>query len=223
MKLLSLLLPFIYLYSISQNDVAVELHKDIYEIPNQYFYSEKVHTYLFDLPEKILLFDIPTFSADVKAFILSFGKPVEAILSHGSCGIADGTKWQEEIGLKVYAHKKDETHPWMNREPNVYFTKAPNFHPSIKVIHTPGHSEGSICILETKTKSLFTGDTIYGDKNGNIKDIRKENAADYEDPTTRMKSCQSLLKLDFENIYPFHYEILLGDAKNKLQTYLDEI
>ena len=31
----------------------------------------------------------------------------------------------------------------------------------LKVLHTPGHSPGSICLLDMKSKELFTGDTFY--------------------------------------------------------------
>ena len=33
---------------------------------------------------------------------------------------------------------------------------------SLKVIHTPGHTPGSICLYEPKSKSLFSGDTVFG-------------------------------------------------------------
>ena len=32
---------------------------------------------------------------------------------------------------------------------------------ALKVLHTPGHSPGSICLLDTKSRELFTGDTFY--------------------------------------------------------------
>jgi glyoxylase-like metal-dependent hydrolase (beta-lactamase superfamily II) len=32
---------------------------------------------------------------------------------------------------------------------------------NLKVLHTPGHSPGSICLLDTKSRELFTGDTFY--------------------------------------------------------------
>ncbi len=32
---------------------------------------------------------------------------------------------------------------------------------SLKVIHTPGHTEGSSCFFEEKTKTLFSGDTLF--------------------------------------------------------------
>jgi hydroxyacylglutathione hydrolase len=31
----------------------------------------------------------------------------------------------------------------------------------LEVVHTPGHTSGSICIYELKRKILFTGDTIF--------------------------------------------------------------
>jgi len=32
---------------------------------------------------------------------------------------------------------------------------------SLKVLHTPGHTEGSACYLHEPTRSLFTGDTLF--------------------------------------------------------------
>ncbi|GAA4275000.1 MBL fold metallo-hydrolase [Aquimarina gracilis] len=205
----------------SQIPVATELHPKIYLINNQYFYSEKVGTYLIELDDKILLFDIPTHTKEVEEFIKSFKKPAFAILSHGSCGISDGTKWQKEIGLKVYAHKADINHPWLRMKPDVFFTEMPEFGKDIEVIHTPGHSAGAICVLEKSSKSLFTGDTFYGDKNGEIKDFTQERSEDYENPIDRIESCKKLLKYDFENVYPFHYQAIIGNAKEKLAAYLN--
>lgn len=33
----------------------------------------------------------------------------------------------------------------------------------LEIIHTPGHTQGAICILEKNTNVLFTGDTIFWD------------------------------------------------------------
>ncbi len=202
--------------------VFTELQPNIYEINNQYFYSEKVHTYLIELEDKVLLFDIPEYSKEIEDFITSFNKPVFAIISHGSCGIADGTKWQKTINLKVYAHKADTNHPWLRMKPDVFFIEMPEFGENIEVIHTPGHSAGAICVLEKQSKSLFTGDTFYGNENGKIRDFTQENPADYENPSDRIKSCKMLLTYDFENVYPFHYEIIEGKGKELLTRYLKE-
>lgn len=34
---------------------------------------------------------------------------------------------------------------------------------TLEVIHTPGHTEGSICLYDKETKSLFSGDTIFAE------------------------------------------------------------
>lgn len=34
-----------------------------------------------------------------------------------------------------------------------------------KIIHTPGHTPGSICLLHEKSKTLFSGDTIFAEGN----------------------------------------------------------
>ena len=31
----------------------------------------------------------------------------------------------------------------------------------LEVLHTPGHTEGSVCLLATGTRRLFTGDTLF--------------------------------------------------------------
>lgn len=50
----------------------------------------------------------------------------------------------------------------------------------LKVIHTPGHSMGSICLYEPESKSLFSGDTVFADgvgrtdlTGGGLSELRK--------------------------------------------------
>ncbi len=214
------ILIFFQSCNMKQGPVYTELHPNVYAINNQFFYGEKVHTYLLELEDKVLLFDLPTYSREVEEFITSFGKPAYAIISHGSCGIADGTKWQEKIRLKVYAHKADENHPWLRMEPDVFFEEIPKFGENVQVIHTPGHSAGAICVLEKNSKSLFTGDTFYGDKNGKIRNFTQETPENYESPADRLASCKMLLRHDFENVYPFHYEFIEGNGRALLRNYL---
>lgn len=73
---------------------------------------------------------------------------------------------------------------------------------TVQIIHTPGHSRGSICILVNR-KYLFTGDTIYYDSIGNT-DI------DSGDDTDIMQSLK-------EKILPLNDSIIIfqghGDSK----------
>ena len=38
----------------------------------------------------------------------------------------------------------------------------------LKVIHTPGHTRGSICLYDSRSRSLFSGDTVFSDGIGRI-------------------------------------------------------
>lgn len=220
---LILMSPVVSSCSSQTGPLLTELQPGVYQFNDQYFYREAVRTYLIDLDDRLLLFDIPEYSEALKDTILQFNKPVDAILSHGSCGIADGAKWQEAIGLKVYAHQADEKHPWIRMKPDVLFTDMPHFADNIQVIHTPGHSAGSICVLEKTSQSLFTGDTFYGDAAGEIRDFTKERQADYENLEDRIESCKNLLNYGFENVYPFHYEVINKNGKEKLRSFLKGI
>lgn len=191
-----------------------------YEFTNQCFFGEPVHTYLLELEDKVLLFDIPTYSLEIEKWILSFEKPPVCILSHGPCGISDGSIWQKRIGLKVYLHEKDLKHPWLRMSPDILFSQPPYFAKRIKIIHTPGHSAGSICMLDESTKSLFSGDTFQSDPMGNIIDFRQNTPSRHENIEHRLQSCVSLLNYDFENVFPFHYSILKKRGKESLSRFL---
>ena len=214
------LLSLLGCFSRESDPVATKLAERIYKINNQYYYGEKVNTYLIELEHTLLLFDIPTHSAGIEAFILSFKKPAVAVLSHGSCGIKAAEQWQEQIGLKVYLHRGDINHPWLRMRPDVLFDEVPFFAENIEVIHTPGHSAGSVCLLEKKTRSLFTGDTFYGTSGGEVKDFTQEQQSWYENLDDRINSCRKLLEYDFEVVYPFHYEIIKRNARDRLQEFL---
>ncbi|MFW9968806.1 MAG: MBL fold metallo-hydrolase [Candidatus Odinarchaeota archaeon] len=73
---------------------------------------------------------------------------------------------------------------------------------SVKVIHTPGHSEGSICLL-TSRNELFTGDTAhYGTM-----------YLDRKNFSTILSNISKLLNLFQESeikIYPSHEDFAVG-------------
>lgn len=84
--IIAILIMMLTTYACQSQDepLTTLLHPGIYQINNQYFYGERVRTYLVELNDKLLLFDIPTYSRELEAFLLRFEKPVVAILSHGA-------------------------------------------------------------------------------------------------------------------------------------------
>lgn len=70
----------------------------------------------------------------------------------------------------------------------------------LKVIHTPGHTKGSICLLGEN--EIFTGDTIFKDGYGRT-DLKGGSQKDLENS---LKKLEKILKPGVK-IYPGHGEI----------------
>jgi glyoxylase-like metal-dependent hydrolase (beta-lactamase superfamily II) len=67
----------------------------------------------------------------------------------------------------------------------------------LEVLHTPGHTAGSICLYDPRQRILFSGDAIFCDGVGRT-DLPTGDA------TALRNSIEGLLKLDVQNIYPGH-------------------
>ena len=68
---------------------------------------------------------------------------------------------------------------------------------NLEVIHTPGHTHGSICLYERKKRFLISGDTLFADGVG-----RTDLPGGSGDELRR--SLERLSKLDVEYIFPGH-------------------
>lgn len=82
----------------------------------------------------------------------------------------------------------------------------------LEVIHTPGHTKGSICLYNEKSNILFSGDTIFHNTYGRT-DL-------YWSDKAKMKDTLDNLFERFEDIdvFPGHDKIFnLNDAKKKIR------
>lgn len=77
-----------------------------------------------------------------------------------------------------------------------------------EVLHTPGHTQGSICLYSRENKVLFSGDTLFRHSYGRT-DLGGSE-------TQIMKSLRRLLQLDGDTtVYPGHDEpTLISDEKD---------
>lgn len=199
-------------------NITSNLFPKIWRLNKQYFFESLVGVYAIELPDSLLLFEIPTYTSETKDFLTQFNKPIKALLSHGSTGIADGSKWQSELDVEVYLHEADKNYEWLKMKPDVLFDKVPNFGKGLKVIHTPGHSAGSVCLLYEPEGILFSGDTLCADKKGKILE-----GSHNDDPKQWTQSCRDLLKYEFKHILPFHYEMVMGTGKESLQNLVKDL
>ena len=98
----------------------------------------------------------------------SLGLTIEAILlTHGHFDHVGGVKQiAAETGCRVYLHPEDLSMPPMMTAGPLYYTHTygdgERLHLAgldIAVVHTPGHTPGSICLLVENT--MFSGDTLF--------------------------------------------------------------
>lgn len=81
----------------------------------------------------------------------------------------------------------------------------------LKVIHTPGHTQGSICLYDENKKILFSGDTIFANGIGRT-DLPGSNSE------AMKSSIEGLQKLKVEKILPGHGNPVLENATEVLRT-----
>ncbi len=88
---------------------------------------------------------------------------------------------------------------------------------SFKVLHTPGHTPGSLCLHSETSKSLISGDTIFSYGSFGRYDFPGGDA------DLLRQSIERLAKLDVVNLYPGHESIVEGDGKKHMNMVLKNI
>ena len=98
--------------------------------------------------------------------------------------------------------------PFLERNPVAQLVEDGDLLPiagGIRVVHTPGHTAGSVCFLEQSTRTLFSGDTIFSDGNHLSRSLPFPG---YDGPSYR-SSLARLTTIDFEAVCGGHGAPLL--------------
>lgn len=82
-----------------------------------------------------------------------------------------------------------------------------------EVVHTPGHTPGSICLYDKKQKLLITGDTVFANAVGRT-DL---DGGDFEQ---LKKSLERLSKMDIQKILPGHGPVVEKDGARLIAKLL---
>lgn len=134
------------------------LAMDCYYIPGSGFCSNIY--FLYDKNAAIVI-DTGDGSIDVRDEIKI--EPDIIILTHGHADHTNGVK----IGWSAFLRKEDfiPSSPYHVPEGTkpLKFTRRSIGSFDFEIMHTPGHTPGSICIYERKRKLLFTGDLLFSD------------------------------------------------------------
>ncbi len=85
-----------------------------------------------------------------------------------------------------------------------------------KVLHTPGHTPGSLCLFNSKDKILISGDTIFADGVGRT-DLQGGSEKELE------KSLEKLFPLKIEKILPGHGEPVLKSGNKVIKNIISSV
>ena len=82
------------------------------------------------------------------------------------------------------------------------------------MIYTPGHTPGCMCLYDEKSKTLFSGDTVFANGSFGRYDFPGGNGKQLR------YSIENLSKLDINNLYPGHETIVEGDGNRHMRMTL---
>jgi len=144
----------------------------------------EANSYLLTSDDEALLID-PGFGEDAlvkRVDELKDYKSKKVVLTHGHFDHTGYCPLLEKKGWKIGIHPEDKF--LLNRVPadfaDLGYSDEP-FEPymtlregvcfnvgslTLEVVHTPGHSPGSICLIDLKRRIAFTGDTMFADSIG---------------------------------------------------------
>ena len=90
-------------------------------------------------------------------------------------------------------------------------------HGGIRVIHTPGHTRGSVCFLLEDSKALFSGDTIFSDG----KRLSRSVPFPGYDRDSYIRSLKRLSEFEFEGVFGGHGSPMLQGGSHALGQLIE--
>ena len=190
---------------------------------------------------------LPWNPSSIVKYIRSIGREPsdlrQILVTHSHPDHTGGTpSLVKETGAHVVAHRSDTKRLDGNREVLAYIgnlgkVNAPlpfmgrvpvtslaedgdilPIHGGMRVIHTPGHTAGSVCYLLEENGTLFTGDTIFSDGD----ELSRSVPFPGYDRDRYIRSLKRLSEFGFEGVCGGHGTPLLAGGSVKLQTLLRE-
>ncbi|MEM1540721.1 MAG: MBL fold metallo-hydrolase [Candidatus Bathyarchaeia archaeon] len=141
------------------------------------------------------LIDPSTNTRDILKVVKEY-KPRYIILTHSHFDHAHNLE-----NIKLTCGAKILAHPLENFEVDEIVEEGDEIELgdlNLKILHTPGHTPGSICLYEEKTKSLFSGDTVFSDGSFGRTDLTGGSLKEM------VRSLEKLSRIDVEVLYPGH-------------------
>lgn len=178
--------------------------------------------YIIDRGDHLVLIDTGIESTCEKILkkIEELGKPLKTvIITHYHLDHTGSLKCVKDgTGAKVVAHEEEvkaiEEKTGVRVDVPV---KDGDVVEGLKVFHMPGHTRGSICLLDEESGALFVGDLMV-ERDGKLYEVPQQYS---EDPMMNRERIKELLNIEFKAIYPAHGEPVLENAKEKVKELVE--
>lgn len=165
------------------------------------------------LPETKTLIDVGTGSSWKK--ISELEEIDNVLITHSHRDHVDNLeKLLEQFSPDVYAKDPDNLDVEAEKISDGGLLELDGF--KIKVIHTPGHKDDSVCFYLGSEKILFAGDLIFPDGGFGRTDL------DEGDRDTLIDSIKKISELDVKRMYTGHGKAVTENANQQIEKSLQE-
>ncbi|CAG7886400.1 unnamed protein product [Brassica rapa] len=185
----------------AQETFPLALDKD--KLPGVFhcgFHSKKsfgATSYLILHHEGNILVDSPRYIEKLAGKIEKMGGVRYMFLTHRD-DVADHKKWADRFKCARILHSEDVQPSTTDVELKLEGSGPWRLYEDVELIHTPGHTEGSVCLFHKPLKALFTGDHLTMYESG-MSIIEMYNHCSLP---LQLESVESLIKLDFNWVIP---------------------
>ncbi|KAA3454086.1 Beta-lactamase-like protein [Gossypium australe] len=178
-------------------------------------------SYLIIHPDGNILIDSPKFTERLARKIEELGGVCYMFLTHKD-DVADHGKWSKRFRCDRILHSGDVEACTADVETKLVGNGPWRLGQDIMLIHTPGHTEGSVCLFYMPLKILFTGDHLLMRESGlDIVEMYNRYSVG-----TQLDSVKKLLDLDFNWIIPGHGRRIefkdVGEKNAVLEAFVEE-
>jgi glyoxylase-like metal-dependent hydrolase (beta-lactamase superfamily II) len=204
------------------------------------------NVFLLEEPQSLTLVDagLPGSHDRILRFIQSLGRESKdlkaVVITHGHIDhLGSAAALRRRTGAQVWAHAAEVTR---DAEGNPLVTQWSNPGPlrrwlsprltadrlledgevlpvlgGLQVLHTPGHTPGSICLLLERHQALFTGDMLLS----NGQRLSRSFFFPGANPQDYWQSLRRLAALEFQAVLTGHGPPCLQEGPQRLRTLLD--
>ncbi|MGM7466750.1 MBL fold metallo-hydrolase, partial [Escherichia albertii] len=171
----------------------------IYHCGHQSEKSYGAASYLLLHPQGNILIDSPRYSSVLKGNIMAMGGVRYMFLTHRD-DVADHQLWADALNCERIIHSLEVQETTTTVETKLEGEGPWKLYDDVDLIFTPGHTEGSVCLLHKTSKVLFSGDHLLMHENK----LSIEEDYNWYSVPLQLQSVKILLDLDFLWILPGH-------------------